>query len=137
MNYIVIASHGRLASGMEDTVRFFNHSANIISLNAYSDDCHNFAEELAIILDDHRNDNVVIFTDIIGGSVTQIAYRYLKEYNFILIAQMNLPLILEATLYEGEIDFKWINERICNKKYNAILLNTVELAKEDEEDEVL
>ena len=56
MNYIVIASHGRLASGMEDTVRFFNHSANIISLNAYSDDCHNFAEELAIILDDHRND---------------------------------------------------------------------------------
>ena len=50
---------------------------------------------------------------------------------------MNLPLILEATLYEGEIDFKWINERICNKKYNAILLNTVELAKEDKEDEVL
>ena len=88
-------------------------------------------------MDDHRNDNVVIFTDIIGGSVTQIAYRYLKEYNFILIAQMNLPLILEATLYEGEIDFKWINERICNKKYNAILLNTVELAKEDKEDEVL
>lgn len=71
MKKIVIASHNKLAFGMKKTVEFLTGFTDIYELSAYIDngDIHKQVKE---IMDDvKKEDEVFVFTDILGGSVTQ------------------------------------------------------------------
>lgn len=102
---IILMSHFKLAEGMKSTLSYFNSSIaeNIVAISAYIDECSNPQKELENALNKAGdNEKVLIFTDILGGSVNQLCTPYLSKPNFYVFTGMNLGMLLQATCLSGE-----------------------------------
>ena len=97
MRRIILASHGMLAEGMKDSVTFIvGHSNNIYTISAYTQEDFSFEAEVKQIFESFNDgDEVIVITDIYGGSVNNSFIRLLNTYVFHLIAGMNMSLILQ------------------------------------------
>lgn len=110
MRHIVLATHHRMASGVADTLAFVAGVPNIHVLDAYVDESEDLEAKIACLMSGFAvDDEVVVFTDMLGGSVTQRFAPYIGE-NVHLICGMNLPLVLEIALgHPDPLDAKEIN----------------------------
>lgn len=99
MRNIVIASHHRLAEGMAQTLAFVSGFSDARVLAAYVDDSETDpSERIARIMGElDPADETFVFTDMLGGSVTQRFFPYQGEHVH-LICGINLPLVLEIAL---------------------------------------
>ena len=69
MKHILLASHGRLALGMKDTVEFFlGKSDSIVAVSAYLDSSDAYLQEIKDFVDAATAEDSVIFTDIYGAN---------------------------------------------------------------------
>lgn len=128
---ILIATHGKMASGVKNTLSLFVDVSNIKTINAYIDD-GDWAAEIYDFINDVKNDEIgIIFTDILGGSVNQKALLINNKSNVSIIAGFNIPLIMEIILTEinNENDLR----RIIEEAKKQIQL--VELIKIKDENE--
>lgn len=94
--HIVIASHSMLSKGMKETLSFFlGDQVNAVSvITAYIDN-HPIEQEIERTFNGFSStDEVLVFTDILSGSVNQKLYKYIKREHTHIIAGMNLPLIM-------------------------------------------
>ena len=109
MTHYIIATHGKLAKGFEDTVSLLTQKQDMHSITAYIDD--EFPSNLTALMEGFSEaDNVVVFTDLTCGSVTQkIMELYGYRDNLHIFAGVNLSLILEVMLSE-----QLPNEEYCN-----------------------
>lgn len=98
VTHYVVATHGKLAKGFAHTVELLTQKKSIHSITAYIDD--EFPENLTSLLGTFaKEDNVVVFTDLTCGSVTQkIMELYGERENLHIFAGVNLSLILEVIL---------------------------------------
>lgn len=133
MNQIILASHGKLASGMRETVRFFGKD-NIEILEQTLTDS-GFQEKVTEMLEKYKDKNCIVFTDLYGGSVNQIFFRKLADVNFHLVTGMNLAVILECAYAQSEIDGDFIRKAIEAAKQQFCYMNDcLENMQIDEED---
>lgn len=103
MNHILIATHGKLAEGFYEGIRFFHAQLDNVSyLNAYVDHPH-FEEDFLAEVRRLKGKNLIVFTDILGGSVNQIAMRHMSEYGYQLVSGTNLAVLLEAVFQSEDI----------------------------------
>lgn len=102
---IIIASHHNLAKGLKDTLNYISpNTAEIIDVNAYVDD-----ETLETSVDKALNEftadeQILVLTDMVGGSVNQAFANRLSEYKIELVSGVNLPVALALILSLGEED---------------------------------
>lgn len=98
--HYIIATHGKLSQGYIDTIELLTHKENVHALTAYGEE--EFPENLISLMNTfEKGDGVIIFTDLICGSVTQkIMELYGSDQRMHLFAGINLSLILEVLLYE-------------------------------------
>ena len=96
MSQILVATHSTLAEGFAQAVKFFKADAdNVHFLNGYVQS-QEFERELRGQLDAlPKGEPVVVFTDIPGGSVNQVAMKLADEYGFMLVSGVNMPFMLE------------------------------------------
>lgn len=136
---IILVSHGKLAKGMKDTVEMIaGQQENLEAYEAYengtSDD--SFINDLKNSLTLSKNDDVIIVTDVLGGSVNNEATQLLKDYpNLTILTGMNLPLIitLVTTVNSGISDEK-VSEAIDEGKKGVLSVNKLMTEKDDEGD---
>lgn len=136
---IILVSHGKLAKGMKDTVEMIaGQQENLEAYEAYengtSDD--SFINDLKNSLASSKNDDVIIVTDVLGGSVNNEATQLLKDYpNLTILTGMNLPLIitLVTTVNSGISDEK-VSEAIDEGKKGVLSVNKLMTEKDDEGD---
>lgn len=103
MNYL-IATHGNLASGFRDSLSLIiGAPANLEIFQMTKEKSAADAEnEVRKILDSKKGEQLMVFTDVFGGSVANLLTQFLLEgYEFELITGANLPMLLTALL-EGE-----------------------------------
>jgi len=94
MQYI-IATHGSLAEGYVNTIQVLTQATNVHAICAYVKG-EQFPENLIELLAVYPEEEpVMIFTDLVGGSVSQKIMEVIKRKNTHIIAGVNLPLILE------------------------------------------
>lgn len=102
MRKFIIASHGGLAEGLRDTIEMIiGKQDNIKCFSFYSDSSTNEnkeKEEAKDFIEEHSNKEIIVFTDLMGGSVNQFFISLLSIYDFKLFSGVNLPLILEVIL---------------------------------------
>ncbi len=100
MRKFLIASHGQLANGLKHTLKLFIGNVEQYStLCAYDDDVKISSQIEEFDNDLSTDDELVILTDILGGSVNQeLTNKYSVRENTHLIAGCNLPLLLELTV---------------------------------------
>lgn len=94
MNQFIIVTHATLAGGFADVVRFFKSDLeNVQFINAYVES-QEFEKEFRTALEKVKGENVIVLSDIMGGSVNQVATRLMQEFSYQLITGINLPLLL-------------------------------------------
>lgn len=102
---IILMSHFKLAEGLKNTLSYFNSSAaeDIVAISAYTEECADPQKELEKVLSKvENNEKVLIFTDILGGSVNQLCVPYLSNPNIYVFAGMNLSMLLQVTCFSGD-----------------------------------
>lgn len=123
MNQFIIATHSTLAEGFANVIRFFNAELeNVRFINAYVES-QEFEKDFRECLEPVKGQNVIVLTDILGGSVNQVAVSMMAEYGYHLITGINLPLLLEMIFVPDDITKEQIGEMIVRAKEQMIYLN--------------
>lgn len=132
MSQFIIATHSYLANGYQSSLKFFDSSiSNVKFINAYVDEQTNFTDELSQMLDQMPNEQVVILTDMPGGSVNREAVNLIKKYHCQVISGINLALVLELVLNTDQtLSDETIRLAVSQAQKQIVYVN--DLLKEDD-----
>ena len=122
MRRILLATHGEFAAGILNSAEIILGSAeNVQTLCAFTDPAEDFQEQVKIIVDEMaEGEELVVVTDILGGSVNNEFMRYLDRNGLHLISGLNLPMLVELIL-STEPDTKKMIEALISQMPEQIL----------------
>lgn len=113
MKQILIATHGKMASGIRYTAELIvGKMVEITTIDAYvtpEDDVEKKFEEYFA---QHENDRIFVFTDLMGGSVNQKLLGYSQKENVTLITGTNLPVLMQVMMADDDVTEEEIQEFI-------------------------
>ncbi len=135
---MILASHGKLAEGMKDTLEMIvGKNENIYAFAAYSDGSETkFLEDIQALINENQDEQIVIATDVLGGSVNNEMIQLLNRYPQVyLISGMNLPVIITLATAVCPLTTEMIEEAISMGKEGVVFVN--KLMKENNEEEDL
>ncbi|CAM1669955.1 MULTISPECIES: PTS sugar transporter subunit IIA [Streptococcus] len=138
MTKVIIASHHHLATGMKDTIEYLIPSIGKIDVIAAYINNEPIEDEISKLLESYPVDEkVLIFTDLLGGSVNQTFIRYMSKRNLFLVTGMNLPIIMTLLLSIESEDLSedLIRKSIDEAKNQLLFVNDIYNQVTDEDDE--
>ena len=109
----------------------------LLYTSAYVNPEDNVDEQLKVYFSEVSDeDQVIVCTDLMGGSVNQKVVPYAQKENVFLIAGFNLPLILELAMNEDKVTKEELLDSIEESRKNMMLVQVEipEGKKEDEEE---
>jgi len=122
----LIATHGAFAKGVKSALDMIaGEMENMSLIQAYLDESRPVEEELADVLATlSETDELVIFTDLLGGSVNNIMLRNALRDNVHIVSGFNLPLLIEIALSDADIPVtEVIEDAINNAKGQMVYVN--------------
>lgn len=135
MKKILIATHGTFASGAKSTIDFLmGNVADITCIDAYVNPEENLVEQLETYFAGlTENDEVIVMTDIKGGSVNQKIVPYASKKNVFLIAGFNLPLLVALAIAPEGLTREEIKQNIedAKKQMELVEVKPEETSEED------
>lgn len=133
MRTIILATHHRLAQGMADTLQFLTAYANVAVLTAYIDD-QDIEIQIKELMAQAKGEEIFIFTDMLGGSVTQKFVPYMNAHTH-LICGMNLPIVLSIALgHEEPYETMELHTLIQEAREALLYVNTHQIQSLDEDE---
>lgn len=124
MRKFLIASHGTFASGIKSSLEIIAGTCDqVFTIDAYmSEKITIIEEEMDVVLSQLAiDDELIIFTDLAGGSVTNRILMKARQSNIHLVAGLNLPLLVEVVMAEPHIPVAVVIETaIANAKEQII-----------------
>ena len=135
---LVLASHGRLAEGMKNSAQFIaGKTAEIYTICAYLEDKVTLESQIDELFSRFADtDDIIVATDIFGGSVNNEFLARIRKQNFWLVSGMNLPMIVQLTMIKETDDIhSKIEEAVEGGKEMTCFCNPMveEMSKEKEE----
>ena len=104
MKQILIATHGKMASGIRYTAELIvGKMPNITTIDAYVNPDDNIVEQFNDFFSSHEGERIIAFTDMMGGSVNQKLMEFAKKDNVTLITGTNLPVLLSVMLAKDDV----------------------------------
>lgn len=93
----VMATHGTFADGIKESIKLIaGEFKNLKVLSCYMKEDFNLKDEIDKILLEGKDEEIIVVTDILGGSVNNaFVERIPKNKNLFVISGLNLPLMLE------------------------------------------
>ncbi|MEY8292674.1 PTS sugar transporter subunit IIA [Carnobacteriaceae bacterium 52-44] len=130
---IIISGHGLFAEGMKSSVELISgEQDNLFTINFLENiGVDKFKKSLRNTLEEveKKFDEVILFTDIPGGTPFNQAAYLLEEYKDILIVGgVNLPIILDTVL-NNEATLDEIRNSITSMSENAFIVIDNEVLK--------
>jgi PTS system mannose-specific IIA component len=102
---VVVVSHGGLAEGLKEALEIIcgpQQQMAAVALDSH-DDVPTAARALEKAYDQVRHaDGVVIFTDLLGGTPSNIALTFLNRPKVEVISGVNLPMLLRVISSRAE-----------------------------------
>ncbi len=134
----LIATHGRFAGGIKSSLDIIiGQTENVFLIEAYTEENKGIEEELNNILTTlGAQDELIIFTDLLGGSITNQALRVTQGKNVHIVSGFNLALLIEVLMADtdtpaGEV----IEEAITNAKEQMVYVTKLITATNGENDD--
>ncbi|MDY2780045.1 MAG: PTS fructose transporter subunit IIA [Bulleidia sp.] len=91
----VLATHGKFAEGIYDSLKIImGEQPDFTTLCAYTTN-ENIEFQIEKIINDLEGFEIIIITDVFGGSVNNCFMKYIEKDNIHLITGLNLPLLME------------------------------------------
>ncbi len=133
---ILLVSHGKFAEGLCDTMKNFFGGENFYSASVtqeYGSD--GLKQTVEQYLSQWEDEQVVICSDMMGGSANQTVFPFLSRPNTFLVAGMSLPLVMQLHLEDGDITAESLREMIREAQAEIVLVNDRDFSRMDEDDE--
>lgn len=113
MKQILIATHGKMASGIRYTAELIvGKMAEITTIDAYVTPEDNVEKKFEEYFAQHENDRIFVFTDLMGGGVNQKLLGYSQKENVTLITGTNLPVLMQVMMADDDVTEDEIREFI-------------------------
>jgi mannose/fructose-specific phosphotransferase system component IIA len=109
-----LSSHGHLASGLKSSIDILLGDSSCLTVfDAYVDE-KSLEEVLNRYYDEivGPEDQVILLSDMYGGSVNSIMYLFLNRPNTMLIAGVNLALVIGLVVNKDNLPKEQIEELI-------------------------
>jgi mannose/fructose-specific phosphotransferase system component IIA len=104
MRKFLIAAHGSFSSGIKSSLDIIiGQMENVFIIDAYVNDNRSIENELNTILTNiTAEDELVVFSDLVGGSITSQILRCALRENVHVVSGMNLPLLIDIMLADAD-----------------------------------
>ncbi|MFP3393315.1 PTS sugar transporter subunit IIA [Brevibacillus sp. SIMBA_040] len=127
MRKYIVASHGIFSKGIMDSVGMivgkFENVDCISVVQGDSPEIINGKIEELLQSKGEKNE-VIVLTDVFGGSVTNSFFPYIKTHNIHVITGVNLPLALEILIADEQKELQTvIDEAIVRGREGMKYLN--------------
>jgi fructoselysine and glucoselysine-specific PTS system IIA component len=132
----LIATHGALASGFRSSLELIAGAGDSVHIiQAYLDENKPVNEELTNMFGSAGSDEEwVVFSDLLGGSITNQLVQAAAGKNVHIIAGFNLPLLLEVVLSDPEEPIEGILEAAIDRaREQLVYVNKLINLKNDNE----
>ena len=98
---IFLSSHGHFASGLKSSLDILLGNSDVVTVfDAYIDE-KIVQEQLELFYETVKEDDqILLLSDLYGGSVNQVMATYLDRPNTTLVAGVNLAFVLEVATKE-------------------------------------
>jgi fructoselysine and glucoselysine-specific PTS system IIA component len=112
----VIAAHGHFADGILSSLRMILGTIDgIETMNAFVDEDFDIAASVRDCVQSVKeSDELIVLTDMFGGSVNNEFMRYIGRRNYHLIAGINLPILLELVANRDADTKDMIEGTLCS-----------------------
>lgn len=113
MRKYLIATHGTFAGGIKSSLDIILGESETINLiEAYTETNKSLQEDIEEVMTQLiPEDELIVFTDLLGGSISNQILQFGLRENIFIVAGINLPLLLDIMLADSETP---INEVIEN-----------------------
>ncbi|GFK21084.1 PTS mannose transporter subunit IIA [Tetragenococcus halophilus] len=102
---IILASHGKFASGILSSLELICGKNEAISaLDCYINENFDLKKTIDQLMLENEKKELIVVTDLFGGSVNNEFLRYIKRPDFYLIAGLNLPFLIEFSTQFANTD---------------------------------
>ena len=132
---IFLSSHGLMASGIMSSLDILiGNTDKITVFDAYVDE-----KNVQDVLDNFyktvsEDDEVLLLSDLYGGSVNQVMFTYLNRPNTRLVSGVNLALVLELAIKETISDSE-LEELVETSRMMMKIVKMEALADDNDSDE--
>ena len=132
---IFLSSHGHMASGIKSSLDILiGNTDKITVFDAYVDE-----KNVQDVLDNFyktvsEDDEVLLLSDLYGGSVNQVMFTYLNRPNIRLVSGVNLALVLELAIKETISDSE-LEELVETSRMMMKIVKIEALADDNDSDE--
>ena len=128
---ILIITHGELCEELDSAVRFILGDKMLreiftVSIDKDTRDFDTYASRISNINTEERK--TIIFTDMFGGTPSNISLTFLKKNHVEIISGVNLPMLIKACTIEKYESFKEAVKLIENSgKDNIIVAGSLDI----------
>lgn len=132
---LLLASHGGLAEGMADVlVNFFGMKNVAFACVSLERGQGGLVEDVDAFLASCEGEQVVICSDLMGGSANQAVMPYLARENTFIVAGMSLPLLLQLAMVDGDVSSEELRSMVDASREAMVVMNdmTFDLGEDDE-----
>ena len=132
---IFLSSHGHMASGIKSSLDILiGNTDKITVFDAYVDE-----KNVQDVLDNFyktvsEDDEVLLLSDLYGGSVNQVMFTYLNRPNTRLVSGVNLALVLELAIKETISDSE-LEELVETSRMMMKIVKIEAVADDNDSDE--
>ncbi len=134
---IILASHGKFASGILDSLELIygkNHSITV--LDCYTDENFDLAETVRQLFMRYKDKEIIVLTDLFGGSVNNEFLQYINQDHVYLVAGLNLPLLIElVSRLDAEVETTVFIQQVLTDSKKMIQFCNERINQKIEEDE--
>lgn len=116
MKKFIVATHGKFAEGICNSMEIImGKQNNVVSLCAYVDGESDIKDRVKNLLNSYSTDDeIIVMTDIFGGSVNNEFMNYKERKNFYLVSGVNLTLLLGMLALQDESVENMINSALAD-----------------------
>ncbi len=134
MRRILLASHGRLAVGMLDSLEMIaGRQVGVEALCAYTEETPDLRAALAgLVADRAAGDELVIVTDVLGGSVNNEAAQFRDVPGVYVVTGMNLGFVLSLALGDAPTTEQLIEECLVTARAQLMRIAPEEGGEEED-----
>lgn len=122
----LIATHGSFSAGVKSSLdMILGKTDNVFLIQAYVNGNMSFEKEIEELFGQlEENEELIIFSDILGGSVTNQLLPYAIKPNVHLLSGFNLPLLIDVLLADVNTPAEdVITEALANAKAQMVYVN--------------
>ncbi|HED09584.1 MAG TPA: hypothetical protein ENJ10_02765 [Caldithrix abyssi] len=118
----VLITHGNLARAMiETTQKFADAEKDMYVFSNQKEDLAAIANEVICLCDSCPESALFVFTDLVGGSCWQTAFRIKKERQEVkIIGGVNLPMLISFAINRNNMNAEQLLHKILEDGQKAI-----------------